>query len=160
MDDSNDKNVTIEQSGAKVERTKHVGGGVILLHVLEYFALQFIPVFAIGIIIFVSSKVAINFEALIENILIVCVVSNATSVQSNFASKSENKERALAKLLMFGRVFIICIGSILYSLFLIDELVEGYDIGINYLMALVPTGAIFIITFIIAYASIADGGEI
>lgn len=154
------KRVNVLQTGKDLDDQIHMKWYDILYNVFSYFMLQFIPVFAIIIIVSISSKVVLDYKILIENMIIVCVVSNATSINNNYLIIQKKDKGKLSKVLMFARILIVCIGSIIYTLFLVDDLIGTDFISIDYNVALIPSVIIVITTFVIAYLSIVDGGEI
>ena len=109
---------------------------------------------------FISNDAAYSNKAVIENLIVICVVSNASSIYNNFLLKFDEKILFRQKALMFGRVFIICVGSILYAIILSDDAVTKFDIVINYIHAWIPTIIIILATFIIAFLGMLDGGEL
>lgn len=158
MNETNGTNIF--QSGNELNTTGNIPIKEILLNVLAYFALQLIPILALLVLFFICDNIVFNSKSIIENIFIICVVSNACSIYNNLVLKANSGGRILGKFLMFARIFLVCIGSIVYSIILADSLVERLGIEINYNHAWIPAMIMMISTFVIAFFSMIDGGEI
>ena len=101
-----------------------------------------------------------NISDYAENILVICIVSNATSVFNN-TKKTNMSNSIVGKLFSFLRSMIMSLGSIVYSILLINRISTiKLQIVTNINGIMIFAGACLVVTIAISFLSVLNGGEV
>lgn len=154
----NELNVIVVQDGVALSGAPQKKLEIILNTVMLYI-FQFFPII-VFLIIDMFTAASYNISDYAENILVICIVSNATSVFNN-TKKTNMSNSIVGKLFSFLRSMIMSLGSIVYSILLINRISTiKLQIVTNINGIMIFAGACLVVTIAISFLSVLNGGEV
>lgn len=131
----------------------------IALNIAMLYVFQFFPIIVFAIIDWFTAA-SYYMADYAENLLVICIVSNATGVFNN-TKRNKASNSIMEKIFAFARSLVMALGSIVYSILLINRIsTENLQIVTNILGIMIFAVACFVITVAISYLSMLKGGEI
>ena len=131
----------------------------LVLNLTMNYIFQFLPII---VFVFIDYITLISYETsdYLENLLIICIVSNATSIYNN-TKNYELNNNIVGKIIVFIRSMVIAMASIVYSVLLINKVNVGTQQIITNMNAIIVfTGICLVLSVAISFWCVIKGGEI